>query len=246
MFDVAPSHQELSLDTIWLSVSAGTGPEECAHAAALTLRVLQRELEEARSGVTLRIIDVEPSSKKGDIRSALIALEGEEARQFALSWIGIVQWIWRSAYRPHHKRKNWFVSVKPFVAPEQGETLSLSDVRFETVRAGGPGGQYVNKTESAVRAVHIPTGKSATAREERSQLLNKNLALARLASLFVQKQADEKKQSKSKLRHTHWELERGNPIRIYDGETLQLINRPALKSEAHYPRIPIKEEKHHD
>ncbi|MDR1127741.1 MAG: peptide chain release factor H, partial [Treponema sp.] len=189
---------------------------------ALTLQALQREIEED-GAVKLRLIEVKPSRESGNIRSALVALEGEGVKQLAPAWTGIVQWVWRSTYRRHHKRKNWFVQVLPFIAPEQGKLFSLSDVRFETARAGGPGGQYVNKTESAVRAVHIPTGKSASAREERSQLLNKKLALARLASLFALEQADREKQSRSQLRHTHWELERGNPIRIYDGENLKLI-----------------------
>ena len=61
------------------------------------------------------------------------------------------------------------------------------------------------------------------ARGERSQLLNKRLALVRLASVFAGEQAEKEKQSRSALRHSHWELERGNPIRVYDGETSQLI-----------------------
>jgi len=212
------------VDTIWLSVSAGSGPEECAHAAALTVQAMLCEIQgKAKTDITISVIESENAREKGNIRSALLALDGKGAKVFADSWTGVIQWIWQSSYRPHHKRKNWFVQVRPFVEPEPGELFSTADVRFETAKASGPGGQHVNKTETAVRAVHIPTGKSAVARGERSQLMNKKLALARLASLFEDEQADKEKQSRAALRHTHWELERGNPIRVYDGETMKLL-----------------------
>jgi len=221
------------LDTIWLSISAGSGPEECAHMAALTVQAMQREINERSSkDIKMSIIESEEAREKGNIRSALIALEGDGAcvKEYAASWTGVIQWIWQSTYRPHHKRKNWFIQVKQFAnsvcaEPKQDEFFSVNDVRFETAKASGPGGQYVNKTETAVRAVHIPTGKSAVARDERSQLLNKRLALAKLTQLFVNEQTEKEKQSRSNLRHSHWELERGNPIRVYNGESMKLIRR---------------------
>lgn len=214
------------METIWLSISAGSGPEECAHVTALTVKVLLEEIQNRPElGIKAGVIESETGRERGNLRSVLLTLEGESVKAFADSWTGSIQWIWRSAYRPHHARKNWFVQVKPYREPLPSELFSLADVRFETTRAGGPGGQYVNKTETAVRAVHIPTGKSVVARGERSQLLNKRLAIARLASLFEEEQKGREKQSRSDLRHGHWELIRGNPVRIYDGETMKLIRK---------------------
>ncbi|WP_245283928.1 peptide chain release factor-like protein [Bradyrhizobium sp. Cp5.3] len=81
-------------------------------------------------------------------------------------------------------RKNWFIGVFELAAGEVAATHAATDIRFDSFRAGGPGGQHQNKTESAVRAAHVPTGLAATARDGRSQHRNKALALARLHALL--------------------------------------------------------------
>ncbi|MDR1179383.1 MAG: peptide chain release factor H [Spirochaetales bacterium] len=214
------------MKSIFLSISSGTGLEECARAAALTLEMIIQDIHSRdKKGEPLRavVIETEASRVRGNIRSALLLVEGPRALSFAREWTGSIQWIWKSDYRPHHKRKNWFVSVKSWQPPENGKLFSPCDVRFETARSTGPGGQNVNKTETAVRAVHIPSGKSVVCREQRSQVLNRKTALLRLEALFRMEEERRQDEARSGLRHSHYELERGNPIKIYDGKTLCLL-----------------------
>lgn len=96
-------------------------------------------------------------------------------------------------------------------------TFSDQDVRIETMRGSGPGGQHVNTTESAVRAVHIPTGLVAIARDERSQTANRKRALERLSILVARRGERQLDAARQQRWEGHNELERGNPVRVYQG-----------------------------
>ncbi len=108
-------------------------------------------------------------------------------------------------------------------APVDRPRWSANEVRIDVMRSSGVGGQHVNKTSSAVRATHVPSGIVAIAREERSQHQNRNLALARLARLLEARHAG----AESHARRQHWEqhasLERGNPVRVYRGRHFVLV-----------------------
>ena len=139
-------------------------------------------------------------------------------------WIGTVQWIGKSQFRPQTKRINWFVGVEIYLPPEQLK-WSADELKIETMRASGPGGQHANKVESAVRITHMPTGISATAQEERSQMLNRKLAMARLTAHFEEANSQKTKNVQKDRWHQHNALERGNPVRIYKGSKFQLIRQ---------------------
>jgi peptide chain release factor len=156
-----------------------------------------------------------------DPPSAIAIIEGAGAEAFVTTWIGSILWVARSPLRPHHKRKNWFIGVfKLEGPPPELIPLKLADVRFETLRAGGPGGQHQNKTESAVRAVHAPTGLVVVAREDRSQHRNKAIALERLALLVKVAGQLAEIADREKVQSGHALLERGRPVRTFKGERL--------------------------
>jgi len=197
----------------WLQVSAGQGPVECAWAV---LQVVEKMRESAASaGVELTTLDVMPGPRPGTSQSVLLSLRGGEAvGPFLATWRGTIQWVARSPFRPEHKRKNWFVGVE-ILTPPPDASFDSREVRFETMRASGPGGQHVNRTESAVRVTHLPTGVQASASEERSQHRNKKLALARLAARLEQRHHERHAEASRTRWQAHHTLERGNATRIF-------------------------------
>jgi len=200
---------------IRLLVTSGRGPAECRIALAKTTATL---LEEA----TALGIDVDHVSGKDPDGhgpgSALLVLHGADADAFARTWTGTVQWTCPSPLRPHHKRKNWFVGINRLgPRPEMPAAISSHDVRLETLRAGGPGGQHQNKTESAVRAVHVPTGLAVVARQERSQARNKALALERLSDIVRASGELAELADRQAAHEQHDRLARGGPVRAFRG-----------------------------
>lgn len=139
--------------------------------------------------------------------------QGGDYHALIEDWEGSVQWIAQSPYRIYHKRKNWFVGVQTFTLSESQEATE-AEIRYETLRASGPGGQHVNKTESAVRAVHIPTGMNVVASDQRSQWQNKKLAterlLLKLASWSIEQAMIQAQANWS----NHNCLQRGNPVKV--------------------------------
>ena len=199
---------------LWLQVTAGQGPAECAWAV---VQVVEKIIAEAATaGVEAKTIELEPGPEPGTAFSALIAISTpHDLASFANQWHGTVLWIARSPFRPAHKRKNWFVGVD-VIEPVEETRWHPRDVQWETMRASGPGGQHVNRTESAVRVTHVPTGVQATASEERSQHRNRKLALARLAEKLAEADTKVAGDARNQRWRAHQELERGNPVRVFN------------------------------
>jgi len=204
---------------IRLLFSSGRGPAECRIALANAIATLTAEA--ATLGLDTDCVNGPDPDGHGPA-SAIVVIHGDAAAIFARPWIGSIQWVAQSPLRPHHKRKNWFIGIFELPAlPDAPKALATQHVRFETLRAGGPGGQHQNKTESAVRAIHTATGLTVLAREERSQHRNKALALERLAALIRLQGELEAITARDDAHALHDRLERGRPVKRFKGAAFQ-------------------------
>ncbi len=198
-----------------LLITAGRGPAECTWVVP---RVLKEVLKEAEAqGIKVSVVSRVEGSFPHTLVSTGIIVSGKHLAAFEKSWVGSVQWIGQSPYRAMHKRKNWFIEVH-VAEISDADDLKLSEVEFQAVRSSGPGGQHVNKTSSAVRATHLPTGLSAFVQDSRSQHQNKKIALQRLTERFREYQLEEAQDTVQEIWKKNIDVQRGNPCRVYEGE----------------------------
>lgn len=192
-----------------LQLSSGQGPAECEQVVGKLYEALKKEFPDIEE------ISNHRGKEQGCYTSIMFSTGCD------LSWLeGSIQWICRSPFRPNHKRKNWFVDVS--VIPQAGEICKEQDVRWERFHSSGKGGQNVNKVETGVRLIHIPTGITVTSTAERSQYANKKDAMEKLnAILNEMEQSEQKKQVNSAWRE-HTRIVRGNPVRVYEGMEFKL------------------------
>jgi peptide chain release factor len=187
-----------------LQISSGQGPAECELCVTKLYDSLKKEYAD------IEMIRQHTSKTKGCNTSIMFKTDND------LSGIeGTVQWICQSPFRPNHKRKNWFVDVS--IIPEAEEICKDQNIRFERFHSGGNGGQNVNKVETGVRLIHIPTGITVTSTAERTQQLNRKDALDKLNAILAAKEAESHAKQTNDAWREHTRIVRGNPVRVYKG-----------------------------
>ena len=193
-----------------IQITSGKGPAECCRVVA---RVQNLMLKQAKQqGIQLEVLENKAGGLNGTLLSATMMATGNNLDAFVKEWTGTIQWIAQSPYRKYHKRKNWFVGVSVFDVKELMQ-WNPKDVKLETCRSSGPGGQNVNKVETAVRGTHLPSGLQVMAMDTRSQLENKKLCLARLEAKILIWQTEQLIEQQQSQWQEHNALERGNPVK---------------------------------
>lgn len=214
-----------------MTIHAGAGGTEAQDWAEMLLRMYLRWTE--RKGFFTTIIDYQPGDEAG-VKSVSLTIEGEYAYGYAKAEIGIHRLVRISPFDSGARRHTSFASV--FVYPEVDDEINIeiddSDLRIDTYRSTGAGGQHVNKTDSAVRITHMPTGIVVQCQNERSQHKNKAMAMKFLKSRLYEIEIQEQKKKIDELNKTKKEISWGSQIRSYILHPYKLVKDHRTNLEA--------------
>lgn len=205
-----------------LEINSGAGGTEAADWAGMLMRMYTRWAE--RSGFETEVMDLQEGDEAG-IKSATLEIRGSYAYGYLKAEVGVHRLVRISPFDSNSRRHTSFASV--FAYPEVGEDLEVElkdeDLKIDVYRSGGAGGQHVNKTSSAVRITHLPTGIVVQCQNERSQLKNKSMGLKILKARVYQHFKMEEQKKIDAVESTKKSIEFGSQIRSYVFQPYSLV-----------------------
>ena len=212
-FQLAFSGEYDDRDAI-LAIHAGAGGTESQDWAEILLRMYLRWAE--HRGYKAEILDSSPGEEAG-VKSATIGISGDYAYGYVKSEHGVHRLVRLSPFDADHARHTSFalIEVMPEARADVDVKIEPDDLKVETFRSSGPGGQHMQKTSSAVRLTHLPTGLAVTCQSERSQYRNKEIALRILQTRVLDLELTKRAEERAKLKGKHIAAGWGNQIRSY-------------------------------
>jgi len=212
------------------SIQSGAGGTDAQDWAQMLLRMYVRWAE--RKGFKVEIIDEQPGSEAG-IKSATFRVEGEYAYGLLANEAGVHRLVRVSPFNSGGSRETSFASL--FVTPEIDEDIEVDiqekDLRVDTYRSTGAGGQHVNTTDSAVRITHLPTGIVVTCQNQRSQIQNRAVAMQVLRSKLYEVELEKRREETAELEASKQDISFGSQIRNYVLHPYRLVKDTRTKFE---------------
>ena len=212
------------------SIQAGAGGTDAQDFAQMLLRMYLRWAE--RKSFKVDVLDEQSGSEAG-IKSATFRVEGDYAYGFLSAEAGVHRLVRISPFNSGGSRETSFASF--FVSPEIDENIEVDiqdkDLRIDTYRSSGAGGQHVNVTDSAVRITHLPSGTVVTCQNQRSQLQNRAVAMQVLRSKLYELELEKRRESASELESTKQDIAFGSQIRNYVLHPYRLVKDTRTKFE---------------